>query len=239
LIPLKDDVLHRRVPWVNYALILLNVLVFYHELTLPPEALERFIDTYAFFPSRLSAEASGIQVVGEISPFLTIFTSTFLHAGWLHILGNMLFLWIFGDNVEDALGHLPYLISYLAFCLVAALAQYYLDPWSTVPNLGASGAIAGVLGFYLVLYPLARVLTLVPLFIIFWLFRIPTVIFLALWFLLQTLSGMASVEQQQFAEGGVAYWAHIGGFVSGFGLGVIFRVFSKQASDGTYRARWS
>jgi rhomboid family protein len=126
--PLKDDVLHRRVPWVNYTLILLNVLVFYHGLTLPPEALERFIDTYAFVPSRLSAEANGIQVVGELSPFLSIFTSTFLHAGWLHILGNMLFLWIFGDNVEDALGHLPYLISYLAFGGVAALAQYYLDP---------------------------------------------------------------------------------------------------------------
>ena len=239
MIPLKDDVPHRRFPWVNYALILLNLLVFYHELTLPPEALERLIDTYAFIPARLTAEVQGSQPVWGINPFLSIFTSTFLHSGWLHILGNMLFLWIFGDNVEDALGHLTYLISYLAFGGVAALAQYYVDPVSTIPNLGASGAIAGVLGFYVVLYPAARVLTLVPLFILFWFFRVPAVIFLFFWFFLQTLSGVAMLEQQQVFEGGVAYWAHIGGFVAGLGLGVIFRILGKKAPDGTYRARWS
>ncbi|MDQ3912752.1 MAG: rhomboid family intramembrane serine protease [Actinomycetota bacterium] len=236
MIPLKDNVPHRRLPWVNYALILLNFLVFYHELTLPLEAFERFIDTYAFVPARLWMEVSGVQAVRGINPLLTIFTSTFLHAGWLHILGNMLFLWIFGDNVEDALGHLAYLLSYLAFGGVAGLTQYYVDPSSTIPNLGASGAIAGVLGLYLVLYPAARVLTLVPLFIIFWLFRVPAVVFLIVWFMLQTFSGIAVLQQQAIGSG-VAYWAHIGGFVAGFGLGVIFRIFGKKASDGTYQAR--
>ena len=238
MIPLKDDVPHRRFPWVNYALILLNFLIFYHQLTLSSRALERFIDTYAFVPARLSAELSGAHTLaGGINPILTLFTATFLHAGFLHLLGNMLFLWIFGDNVEDALGHLNYLICYLAFGVVAGLAQFFVEPLSTLPNLGASGAIAGVLGFYLVLYPAARVLTFVPLLILFWFFRVPAVIFLAFWFLLQTLSGMATLQQHM--EGGVAYWAHIGGFVGGFGLGVLFRVLGKRAADGTYRARWS
>ncbi|MBV9453276.1 MAG: rhomboid family intramembrane serine protease [Rubrobacter sp.] len=237
MIPLKDDVPHRRFPWVNYTLILLNFLIFYHQLTLSSTALERFIDSYAFVPARLSAELIGGQTVEGINPFLTLVTATFLHAGLLHLLGNMLFLWIFGDNVEDALGHLNFLVCYLAFGAVAGLAQFFMNPLSTIPNLGASGAIAGVLGFYLVLYPAARVLTLFPLLILFWFFRVPAIIFLAFWFFLQTLSGVATL--QQHTEGGVAYWAHIGGFVVGLGLGIFFRVLGKQAPDGTYRARWS
>ena len=237
MIPLKDDVPHRRLPWVNYALILVNFLIFYHQLTLSSRTLEHFIDTYAFIPARLSAELIGGQTGEGINPFLTLLTATFLHAGFLHLVGNMLFLWIFGDNVEDALGHLNFLICYLAFGAMAGLTQFFVDPLSTIPNLGASGAIAGVLGFYLVLYPAARVLTLVPLLILFWFFRVPAVIFLAFWFFLQTLSGMATLEQHM--EGGVAYWAHVGGFVAGFGLGVLFRVLGKRAPDGTYRARWS
>ncbi len=236
MIPLKDDVPHRKVPWVNYTLILLNFLIFYHQLTLSPIALERFVDTYSFVPARLSAELISGQTAQGINPFLTLFTATFLHAGLLHLLGNMLFLWIFGDNVEDALGHLNFFICYLAFGAVASLTQFFVNPLSTSPNLGASGAIAGVLGLYLVLYPAARVLTLVPLFIIFWLFRVPAVVFLIVWFMLQTFSGIAVLQQQAIGSG-VAYWAHIGGFVAGFGLGVIFRIFGKKASDGTYQAR--
>ena len=202
MIPLMDDVPHRRFPWVNYALILLNALFFYRELTLPPGALDQLIDTYAFVPARLSAALGGGVVKGTEDVALTIFTAMFLHEGWLHFLGNMLFLWIFGDNVEDA--------------------------------LGASGAIAGVLGFYLILYPGARVLSLVPIVIFFWFVRVPAAIFLFVWFTFQALSGVATIGQQ--VGGGVAYWAHIGGFVAGVSLGMLFRTMSERSLDGTYRS---
>ena len=202
MIPLMDDVPHRRFPWVNYALILLNALFFYRELTLPPGALDQLIDTYAFVPARLSAALDGGVVKVTEDAALTIFTAMFLHEGWLHFLGNMLFLWIFGDNVEDA--------------------------------LGASGAIAGVLGFYLILYPGARVLSLVPIVIFFWFVRVPAAIFLFVWFTFQALSGVATIGQQ--VGGGVAYWAHIGGFVAGVSLGMLFRTMSERSLDGTYRS---
>lgn len=236
MVPLRDNVPRRRFPWVNYALILVNFVVFYHELTLSTTGLNSFIATYSFIPARL-AELSGGQVVQGINPFLTIFTAMFMHAGWLHILGNMLFLWIFGDNVEDALGHLAYLVSYLGFGVVAAMAQFATDPFSTVPTLGASGAIAGVLGFYFILYPKARVLALVPIFILFWVARVPAAIFLVAWFALQAFSGVASLGQH--VGGGVAYWAHIGGFMTGAGFGVVFRALGKKRPDGSYKARWS
>ena len=230
-----DDVPHLRFPWVNYALILLNALFFYRELTLPPGALDQFIDTYAFVPARLSAALGGGVVKGTEDVALTIFTAMFLHEGWLHFLGNMLFLWIFGDNVEDALGHFAYLASYLAFGVAAALAHFFTAPFSPVPALGASGAIAGVLGFYLVLYPGARVLSLVPIVIFFWFVRVPAAIFLFVWFTFQALSGIATIGQQ--VGGGVAYWAHIGGFVAGVSLGMLFRTMSERSLDGTYRSR--
>ncbi len=225
MIPLKDIVPHRKFPWVNYALILLNAFVFYLQLTLSPAALNQFIATYAFIPARLSAALGGGEVeVTNVA--LTIFTAMFMHGGWLHLLGNMLFLWIFGDNVEDTLGHFTYLISYLAFGVAATLTHFLIDPFSSIPALGASGAIAGVLGFYLILYPGARVLSLIPIFLFFWLVRVPAAIFLFVWFIFQTFGGVATVGQQ--LGGGVAYWAHIGGFLAGVGIGVLFRI-SEQA----------
>ncbi len=235
MIPLKDTVPHRKFPWVNYALILLNAFVFYLQLTLSPAALNQFITAYAFIPARLSAALGGGEVeVTNVA--LTIFTAMFVHGGWLHLLGNMLFLWIFGDNVEDALGHFTYLISYLAFGVAATLTHFLIDPFSSIPALGASGAIAGVLGFYLILYPGARVLSLIPIFVFFWLVRVPAAIFLFVWFIFQTFGGVATVGQQ--LGGGVAYWAHIGGFLAGVGIGVLFRILSKHLPDGTYRQRW-
>ena len=136
----------------------------------------------------------------------------------------------------NALGHFVYLISYLAFGVAATLTHFLIDPFSSIPALGASGAIAGMLGFYLILYPAVRVLTLIPIFVFFWLVRVPAVAFLFIWFIFQTFSGVATVGQQ--VGGGVAYWAHIGGFLAGVALGVLFRVLSKQLADGTYRPRW-
>jgi membrane associated rhomboid family serine protease len=226
---------HRRFSWVNYALILLNAYFFYLELTLSPAALNQFVAAYAFTPARLSAALGGEEVdVANVA--LTIFTAMFLHGGWVHLLGNMLFLWIFGDNVEDALGHFTYLISYLAFGVAATLTHFLIDPFSSIPALGASGAIAGVLGFYLILYPGARVLSLIPILIFFWLVRVPAAIFLFVWFIFQTFGGVAAVGQQ--VGGGVAYWAHIGRFLAGVALGVLFRILSKQLPNGTYRPRW-
>jgi membrane associated rhomboid family serine protease len=176
-------------------------------------------------PARLSAALGGGEVeVTNVT--LTIFTAMFMHGGWLHLLGNMLFLWIFGDNVEDALGHFTYLISYLAFGVAATLTHFLIDPFGSLPALGASGVIAGVLGFYLILYPGARVLSLIPIFVFFWLVRVPAAIFLFVWFIFQTFGGVATVGQQ--VGGGVAYWAHIGGFLAGVGIGVLFRI-SEQA----------
>ena len=253
VIPLRDDNPTSRFPVLTVLLIAANIFIFAFVQPHSDTALNRFDYEYAAIPCELvqGKPASVVEINNGVcnsrlatppafphkNVYLAVLVSMFLHGSWLHVLGNMLFLWIFGDNVEDALGHLNFLVCYLAFGAVAGLAQFFMNPLSTIPNLGASGAIAGVLGFYLVLYPAARVLTLFPLLILFWFFRVPAIIFLAFWFFLQTLSGVATL--QQHTEGGVAYWAHIGGFVVGLGLGIFFRVLGKQAPDGTYRARWS
>jgi membrane associated rhomboid family serine protease len=209
MIPIRDTIPSSRVPLVNYALIGANVLVFLYQLSLG-ERLFPFVERYAVIPSRLLGD--GIPSPGEM---FTPVTAMFLHGGWLHMLGNMLYLYIFGDNVEDTLGHGAYLAFYL-FCGVASFAaQVLFHPESAVPNLGASGAVAGVLGAYFVRFPRARVVTLLPLFVIFTLVEIPAVVFLGLWFLFQFLSGAASLGRASAASGGVAWWAHIGGFVAG------------------------
>jgi membrane associated rhomboid family serine protease len=210
VIPIRDTVPSRTAPIVTVALIVLNVIVFLHEAALGPY-LERFVMAYGLVPRRL--------VFWDGDPldparFLPLITSMFWHGGWLHLLGNMLYLWIFGDNVEDKLGHVRFIVFYLAAGIVAALTQVMLDPASIVPTIGASGAIAGVLGAYLISFPRARVLTLVPIIFLPWFVEIPAVIYLLFWFLMQVLEGVgqlgASVE-----AGGVAVWAHIGGFIAG------------------------
>ncbi len=209
MIPLRDTIPSRTAPVVTVALIAVNVIVFLHEAALGPY-LERFVFAYGLVPRRL-VFWPGAPL--DPARFLPLVTSMFWHGGWLHLLGNMLYLWIFGDNVEDKLGHLRYLIFYLAAGVAAALTQVALDPTSVLPTVGASGAIAGVLGAYLISYPRARVLTLVPIFIFPWFVEIPAFAYLIFWFLLQLLQGVGQLGMPQ--TGGVAVWAHVGGFIAG------------------------
>jgi membrane associated rhomboid family serine protease len=214
MIPIRDTIPSSRVPVVTYLLIAANLGLFFYEISLG-ENLPPFLARYALIPARFLG--------GELSfrEILTPVTAMFLHAGWMHVLGNMLYLYIFGDNVEDTLGHGRFLLFYLT-CGVASFAvQIGFQPVSSVPNIGASGAIAGVLGAYFFLFPRARVVTLLPLFIFFPVVEIPAVVFLGIWFLIQLGSGTISLEQSA-AAGGVAWWAHVGGFLAGVVLLKLF-----------------
>ena len=206
-IPLKDLNPRRTFPFVNILLIATNVLVFIYQVSLQPHAEKVMVYTYALIPARVPMVFAGhLPLAAGFEPLLT---SMFLHAGILHLAGNMLFLWIFGDNVEDFFGHLPYLFFYLFCGIGAGLAHTLTNLSSSLPTVGASGAISGVMGAYMVLYPRSSVLTLVLVFPV----PIPAVIILGWWFLLQFLGGIGSVGMQ--AAGGVAWWAHIGGFLMG------------------------
>ncbi len=201
-----DDTSRRTVPVVTYALIVLNVLFFFVELA----GGDAFIMKWAFVPSRFLANPA--------ADFLTLFTSMFMHAGWLHLAGNMLYLWIFGDNVEDRFGHLKFLIFYLLCGLLATFSQLAFNQESNVPNLGASGAIAGVLGAYILLFPQGKVRVMQGQRVI----EVPALIVIGLWIVLQFFSGIGSIGNTSLA-GGVAYMAHIGGFIAGFVLTFLFR----------------
>jgi membrane associated rhomboid family serine protease len=199
-------------PIVNVILIVANVLMFFFELSLGSR-LESFVMAAAFVPARYT---SGGLSLGELGPGLgSALVSMFLHGGWGHLLGNMLFLWIFGDNVEDRLGHVRYLIFYLLSGYAATFAHLWAGPGSTVPAIGASGAISGVLGAYLFLHPKARVQTLLILGFFIRLIYVPAWVFLPLWFLIQLFSGAASLGARAAETGGVAWFAHIGGFIAG------------------------
>jgi membrane associated rhomboid family serine protease len=202
MIPLRDVIPSRTVPFFNIAFIILNTVAFLFEVSMSEPTLETFMYAYGVVPARFA--------------WLPVLTSMFLHGGWLHFLGNMLYLWIFGDNVEDRLGHARYVLFYLSCGVAAALAHVYMNPASTIPTIGASGAIAGVMGAYFVLYPHSRVLALVPLFIIWEIIEVPAIIFLGIWFLMQFFSGVGSIASDATVQtGGVAFWAHVAGFVAG------------------------
>jgi membrane associated rhomboid family serine protease len=215
LIPIRDTIPSRTVPLVNNLILLANVGAFAVEW-MQGDRLGAFIWRHAFVPARFFHPSlyEGWSVAAGLG---TVFTAMFLHGGFLHLAGNLLFLWIFGDNVEDALGHGRYLLFYLGSGIGATLIQAGFSASSEIPNLGASGAIAGVLGAYFVLYPRARVVTVVPLFIFFPLIEVPAGLYLLGWFLLQFWMGSASIVAGPgaAAQGGVAWWAHIGGFVTG------------------------
>lgn len=206
MIPLKDDVPSRTFPYVTVAIIAVNVFVFMYQLTLGETGVERFIYSAAAIPYEITHHVD-IRPRSVVPPPFTLLTAMFIHGGLLHLVGNMLFLWIFGDNVEDVLGHFRYIIFYLVSGAVAGLAHVAAEPSSIMPMIGASGAIAGVLGAYFLLFPRAQVLTLVFLIFFVTVVRIPAVIFLGFWFLLQILSSGFG--------GGIAWYAHIGGFVAG------------------------
>jgi len=210
MFPIGDDnTQERTVPVVTYALVALNVLVFLLELSGGDQVIER----WAFIPVRFASNPA--------ANFNTIFTGMFMHGGWLHLLGNMLFLWIFGDNVEDRLGHVKFLFFYLLAGIAATLAQFALAPHSTVPNVGASGAIAGVLGAYILMFPQSRVNVLLGRQIV----AMPAVIVLGMWIVLQLVSGVGSIAytNDNANVGGVAYMAHIGGFAAGFLMAFLLR----------------
>ncbi len=229
MFPLKDDIPSQRFPVVNLWLILVNVLAFFYQLSLGP-ALEPFILTHGFIPARFVTELRGEFQLGSLLP---IFSSMFLHGSLLHIFSNMWMLWIFGDNVEDRMGHGRYLFFYLLCGIAAALSQFVVGPGARVPMIGASGAISGVIGAYLLLYPQARILTFVPIFILFYLVEIPAYFFIGFWFFLQFLQGTAQFAVGRLAEGGIAFWAHIGGF-----LGGVFLVqFFKRRREGGRRGQ--
>ena len=212
MIPLRDTIPSSRRPVVTYALIAVNVVVFLFELSLG-RALEPFIFQWGLVPARFA--------MTDPLSWMAVLTSMFLHGGWAHVGGNLLYLWIFGDNVEDRMGHGRYLFFYVACGACAALAQTMANPASTVPMVGASGAIAGVLGAYLLYYPHARVVTLVPIFFFIQLIEIPALFFLLIWFGMQLVNGAASLTSATAATGGVAWWAHLGGFAGGFVLGLL------------------
>jgi membrane associated rhomboid family serine protease len=215
MIPLRDDRPARTFAFVTVALIVLNAVVFWHELSLPtPDRAQAFFADFALTPAHLTQAPSP-------DSYRTIFTSMFLHGGWMHILGNMLYLWIFGRNVEDSVGHFKFILFYLLCGVAAAAAQVAIAPDSTVPMIGASGAISGVLGAYLLLFPRARVLVLFPIWIFWRVFYVPALLLLVFWFGMQLLSGLAVLSVD--INGGVAFWAHVGGFIAGMLLIPIFK----------------
>ena len=224
MLPLRDDISSRRTPYINYALIAINILVYIWQLQVG-QADPRQVYAFALIPA---------QVTIGLTPddFLHVLTSMFMHGGLAHIGGNMLYLWIFGDNVEDAMGHGRYLLFYLFGGIVASAAHIISSPLSQIPTVGASGAIAAVLGAYLVLFPNARVLTLVSLGFFIRLTMVPSIIVLGLWFILQLFQGVLTLGGPDV--GGVAFWAHIGGFLVGLALA---RILARNRTYAGY-ARW-
>ncbi|OGQ87812.1 MAG: hypothetical protein A2512_09190 [Deltaproteobacteria bacterium RIFOXYD12_FULL_56_24] len=220
MFPLKDDIPSRHFPVVNLWLIIVNILCFVYQSSLGPE-LEGFIITHGFVPVRFAAEQAGN--VSSLGSYLPIFSAMFLHGGLLHLFSNLWMLWIFGYNVEGRMGPGRYLLFYLLCGVAAALAQFWANPQAQVPMIGASGAIAGVLGAYFLLYPRARILTFIPVFILFYLVEIPAYFFIGVWFLMQFLQGAAQQAAVGLGEGGVAWWAHVGGFVAGVCLLYFFK----------------
>jgi membrane associated rhomboid family serine protease len=212
MIPLKDKNPTKHFPVINILLIVINISAFVYQLTLGPR-LEGFLFHYGLTPGAVSQTIR----LGAFNPFifLTFISCLFLHGGWLHLGGNMLYLWIFGDNVEDKLGHFRYLIFYLLCGIAASALHVYIQPNSMVPTIGASGAISGVLGAYIIMFPRARVLTLIPIFIFIQLAELPAYILLGFWFVLQFFNGVLSLGYEAAGMGGVAWWAHVGGFVGG------------------------
>jgi len=209
MIPLRDVIPSRTVPVITVTLIVLNAVAWFYEISLPSRELAVFLQHNGVVPADFSPP--------------TLITSMFLHGGWMHVIGNMWWLWIFGDNVEDRLGHGRFIVFYLLCGIAAAVGQMLIDPFSTLPTIGASGAIAGVMGAYFVLYPRSRVLTLIPL-VIFWeVIEVPAIMLLGFWFLMQLFSAGAIAVTASTGGGGVAFMAHVAGFVCGVGSIFLFR----------------
>ena len=231
MLPLRDDQPRYSSPWVNDFLIGINVLIFLFEWTLDPKSLNALIYQFGVVPSHVAAFLSGSPKYPLPVVVVPFFTSMFLHGGWMHVIGNMWFLYIFGDNIEDYLGHFKYLVFYILVGLIAMITQVLVGIHSTVPTVGASGAIAGVLGAYFILYPQAKVLTWFFVFVLW----VPAWIVLGYWFALQFLNGTATLLSFQGQNmGGVAFWAHVGGFVAGVVMINLFRERPHRYRYGTW-----
>lgn len=224
MIPIRDEIRTRHIPVVNYLIIVVNIFVF-GLMWLTRSSTETLVYQFAMIPSNFT---SGV----DLRDVIDIFTSMFMHAGFAHIAGNMLYLWIFGDNVEDRLGHVRYLIFYLVGGVVASLMHFLINPESQIPTVGASGAIAAVLGGYLVLFPQSRIVTFIPLGFFTQLKMVPAIIVLGFWFILQIFNGVLSINGPDI--GGVAFWAHIGGFIAGMIMAVLLSTRNRQESDLTW-----
>lgn len=229
MVPLRDNNPIRITPWVTYGLLAANIAVFLYQLSLSSAELEALFQQFAVVPDQLTTSFQSGNLALRISEVLTLFTSQFLHGGFLHLGGNMLFLWVFGNNIEEKLGRVGFVFFYLTCGAVAALAQWGVAMQSSVPTVGASGAIAGILGAYILRFPKARILTLVPIGFFLMTFRIPALFFLGFWFFQQFLFGLASLQMTTTIDtGGVAYWAHAGGFLVGIALGPPLGLFKDK-----------
>jgi membrane associated rhomboid family serine protease len=218
MIPLRDVIPSRTTPYITMTIIAINAVAWFYELTLPDRQLNYFLQTFGVVPAYFSAP--------------TLITSMFLHGSWMHVIGNMWYLWIFGDNVEDRFGHGRFIVFYLLAGIVAAVGQTAMDPQSILPTIGASGAIAGVMGAYFVLYPRSRVHTLIPFFPFFFeVFEIPAIVLLGFWFLMQLVSAGSIAMTASTNGGGVAFMAHVSGFL--FGVAGVF-VFRNRRQEAEY-----
>ncbi len=249
MVPIRDNNPIKITPYVTYGLIAANVLAFLYEASLPPQALNGFLHLAAVVPRELTLSFGGVSVNQPVPEWATLISAQFLHGGFLHLAGNMLFLWIFGNNVEEKLGHAKYLLFYLSCGILASLTQWFFAQDSNIPSLGASGAIAGVMGAYILRFPKAeilgvvplgfffptfRVLGVVPLGFFFPTFRVPAYFFLGFWFIQQAFYGLVSLEAPTnigMESGGIAYWAHSGGFLFGAILGPLLGLFSDKSEE--------
>jgi membrane associated rhomboid family serine protease len=235
MFPIDDDNPTRITPYVTFGLIAVNIAIFIYELTLPERRLTQFFYQWAIVPIQFTGALTGQPqpaLAFEPPEALTFITSQFLHGGFLHVAGNMLFLWIFGNNVEDQLGHVKFLVFYLACGVLAGLTQWFFSQGSQLPSLGASGAIAGVMGAYIIRFPQINVRTIIPIGIFPLVVNIPAYFYLGIWFFQQALYGFATLAPRTMVgmeSGGVAYWAHAGGFVFGAILGPLLGLFSQQS----------
>jgi membrane associated rhomboid family serine protease len=229
VIPISDTIPRRSPPIANYILLLLNSMVFLFELMLPEPGLEQLFYLFGMVPARYTHPQWALSVGFPIDDYWPFLTSMFLHSGWLHVLANMWTLWIFGDNVEDRMGSIRFVVFYLLCGIAAGLVHWFTNPFSIVPAVGASGAIAGVMGAYYLLFPHARLIVLLPIFFLPFFFEVPAVLYLLVWALSQVFSGAVALAQPGDV-GGVAWWAHVGGFVAGL---VLVSFFIKRG--GAYR----
>jgi membrane associated rhomboid family serine protease len=223
MFPIRDTIRSRSFPIINWILIIVNVLVFFYEWSLTPEQLQNLISNFALIPSAID--------ISHPLTFYRFITHMFMHAGWFHVLSNVWVLYIFGDNVEDRLGGVRYLVFYLVGGVIAGVLQATLGGSPSVPSLGASGAIAAVMGAYFLFFPSAKVITLIPILIFPWFVELPALVFLGFWFVSQIFSGVLALATAGGVQaGGVAWWAHIGGFIYGLALARVFQLRNKPPS---------